>query len=490
MAAPDGPNTGPVAETARIDAIDVLRGVALLGILLMNVQSFSMPQAAYFNPTAYGDLEGANLYVWVAGRMLADQKFMTIFSMLFGAGIVLMAGRAEARGDARRVHYRRMGWLLVIGLLHAHLLWPGDVLFLYAVCGMLVYPLRRQPPGRLLALGAGLLAVASAYSVWSGVSFPYWPEAERVAFTAGTWQPPPARIEEELAAWRGGWLDQQPVRSAGALEFETYILVAWGVWRAGGLMLIGMALFRYGVFGARRPARFYTALVAAGVAVGLPLQAWGIALDFAYGWPVWVVLRGCAAPLLAEHRGQPRPCRRGHAGLPDGGASRPGPSVGGRGPDGAEQLPAANGPLHHDLLRPWPRLVRVRGSCRADRRGGRGVGGAARRLAVLAAPLPLRTGRVGLAMAHLRRASAVAENAGARTLRVSRRSHPAGGPDRPRMPAAIHDPRQREAGEPQGAEGHVSACPIIGVHFRYSRHDIRHAVEGYGAKIRVPDQPA
>ena len=84
---PEGRNTGPVAETARIDAIDVLRGVALLGILLMNVQSFSMPQAAYFNPTAYGDLEGANLYVWVAGRMLADQKFMTIFSMLFGAGI-------------------------------------------------------------------------------------------------------------------------------------------------------------------------------------------------------------------------------------------------------------------------------------------------------------------------------------------------------------------------------------------------------------------
>ena len=197
---PDGRNTGPVAETARIDAIDVLRGVALLGILLMNIQSFAMPQAAYFNPTAYGDLEGANLYVWVAGRMLADQKFMAIFSMLFGAGIVLMAGRADARGDARQVHYRRMGWLLVIGLLHAHLLWSGDILFLYAVCGMLVYPLRRQPPGRLLALGAGLLAVGSAYSIASGVSFPHWPEDERSAFTADMWQPSAAAIDAELAA--------------------------------------------------------------------------------------------------------------------------------------------------------------------------------------------------------------------------------------------------------------------------------------------------
>ncbi len=284
---PNGSEAGPVAQGARIDSIDVLRGVALLGILVMNVQSFAMPQAAYFNPTAYGDLEGANLYVWVAGRMLADQKFMTVFSMLFGAGIVLMAGRAEARGDGRQVHYRRMGWLLVIGLLHAHLFWPGDILFLYAVCGMLVYPLRRQAPGRLLAFGAVLLAVASAYSVGSGLSLPYWPEEARAAFAASVWQPTPEMLDAELAAYRGGWLDQQPARSAGAFAFETFMLITWGVWRAGGLMLIGMALFRREVFSARRSPRFYAGLIAVAVAVGLPLQAYGIALDFARGWPVW-----------------------------------------------------------------------------------------------------------------------------------------------------------------------------------------------------------
>ena len=279
--------TGPVVGVARIDAIDVLRGVALLGILLMNVQSFAMPYAAYFNPTAYGDLEGMNLYVWVAGRMLADQKFMTIFSMLFGAGIVLMAERAEARGDTRRVHYRRMGGLLVIGLLHAHLLWSGDILFLYAVCGMLVYPLRRLSPGWLLALGAALLAVPSAYSLGSGLSLPHWPEEARAAFTVNTWQPTPAMIDAELAAYRGGWLDQQPARSEGALAFETFFLITWGMWRAGGLMLIGMGLFKRGVFGVRRSPRFHAALIAAAVAVGLPLQACGIVLDFARGWALW-----------------------------------------------------------------------------------------------------------------------------------------------------------------------------------------------------------
>ena len=284
---PDRPNAGPVAETARIDAIDVLRGFALLGILIMNIQGFAMPQAAYFNPTAYGDLEGANLWVWLTGRMLADQKFMTIFSMLFGAGIALMAGRAEARGGAGRLHYRRMGWLLVIGLLHAHLLWHGDILFTYAVGGMAVYPLRRLSPGRLVALGTALLAVGSAIQVGSGLSLPTWPEEARAAFTTDVWRPTPELIDASLAAFRGGWIEQQPVRSAGALTFQTFALLTWGFWRAGGLMLVGMALFKAGVFSASRSPRFYAGLIAAAVAVGLPLQAYGLSLDFAHGWPVW-----------------------------------------------------------------------------------------------------------------------------------------------------------------------------------------------------------
>ena len=180
-----------------------------------------------------------------------------------------------------------MGWLIVIGLLHAHLLWSGDILFLYGVCGMLIYPLRRQPPGRLLVLGTAVLLVASAYSAWSGLLFPEWPQEARTSFTEEVWQPTPAMIQQELAAYRGGWLDQLPTRSASALEFETIALITWGLWRAGGLMLIGMALFRLGVFGAERSPRFHLALIAVALAVGLPLQAYGIATDFERGWPVW-----------------------------------------------------------------------------------------------------------------------------------------------------------------------------------------------------------
>jgi len=276
-----------VSEAERIDSIDVLRGVAVLGILVMNIQLFAMPGAAYFNPTVYGDLEGLNLYVWIVGRMFADQKFMTIFSILFGASIVLIYDRTEARGNARRIHYRRMVWLLVIGLGHAYLFWSGDILFLYAVCGMLVYPLRRQPPGRMLMFGVVLLAVASAFSIGMGLSLPYWSQDARAVFTQEVWQPTEEMIEAELAAYRGGWLAQQPFRSAATLEFQTSSLVAWGLWRAGGLMLVGMALFRYGVLSAECSQRFYMLLIALAIVIGLPLVVYGIAINFERGWPVW-----------------------------------------------------------------------------------------------------------------------------------------------------------------------------------------------------------
>src|SRR3989442_15721009 len=89
---------GAVAETKRIVSMDVLRGFALLGILVMNIQSFAMVGAVYDNPTAYGDLNGANFLVWLLSHLLADQKFIAIFSMLFGAGIVLISQKAETSG--------------------------------------------------------------------------------------------------------------------------------------------------------------------------------------------------------------------------------------------------------------------------------------------------------------------------------------------------------------------------------------------------------
>ena len=281
-------HAAPVVQDARIDSIDVLRGFALLGILAMNIQLFAMPGAAYFNPTAYGDLNGANLYVWLGSRLFADQKFMTIFSMLFGAGIVLMAGRAERSGNATRVHYRRMGWLALIGLAHAHLLWYGDILFLYAVCGMLVYPLRRLSPTPLLVAGTAVVSVGSFVFLLGGISLPYWPEEALDQL----WQPTQPLIDAEVAAYTGGWLDQALPRSTAAIGFETFVILLWGGWRAGGLMLIGMALFKLGVFSAQRSRRFYGALIAVAALLAVPVEAYGVVLDFRYGWAPWSFFQG------------------------------------------------------------------------------------------------------------------------------------------------------------------------------------------------------
>ena len=132
-------------QPVRIAMLDVLRGFALLGILLMNIQSFSMPGAAYLNPYAYGDMEGANYWVWTLSHVLADQKFMGLFSMLFGVGVLVFCQRAEDKGHAAAsLHYRRMGWLFLFGLAHGYLFWYGDILFSYALCGCLVFLMRRK----------------------------------------------------------------------------------------------------------------------------------------------------------------------------------------------------------------------------------------------------------------------------------------------------------------------------------------------------------
>jgi len=90
-----GQNISPVELPKRIHSLDILRGFAVLGIMIMNIQSYSMISAAYINPTAFGDLSGINKWVWIVSHTFADLKFMTIFSILFGAGILVFTGRFE-----------------------------------------------------------------------------------------------------------------------------------------------------------------------------------------------------------------------------------------------------------------------------------------------------------------------------------------------------------------------------------------------------------
>ena len=270
----------PVAETDRLVAMDVLRGFVLLGILVMNIQSFSMPMAAYPNPTAYGDLTGANLWVWILSHLFFDQKFMTIFAMLFGAGILLMTGRA---GDqAGRMHRRRMGWMLLFGLLHAHLFWYGDILYWYALCGFVAFLFRHKAPRTLITVGVVLITIGFALGVLFGLVMP----AETMTKIGNTeWKPTADIINAELAAYRGGFLEQAAHRSPTSLTFETFYFLLF-FWKVLGLQLIGMALLKLDVFTARREPRAYLQLAALGFGIGLPIVAFGIWRNFAHQWSV------------------------------------------------------------------------------------------------------------------------------------------------------------------------------------------------------------
>jgi uncharacterized protein len=288
----DVPSPGAVQQTDRIQSIDVLRGFALLGILVMNIQSFSMIEAAYSNPTAYGSLQGANYWVWLVSHVLADQKFMTIFSMLFGAGIVLMTSRQKkATGKSAAVHYRRMGALALFGLLHAYLLWYGDILFSYAACGLLVYLFRRLRPWLLYLLGGIAIALPALLMLLGGLLLPPFfrslpPDQQKVIKHEinKSWQPSPEQADKEIAAYQDGFVSGFQYRWKLALGIETFGVAFFTLWRAGGLMLIGMALFKRGVFSAERSTGFYLALLAVAVCVGIPLILFGAQRNENSGW--------------------------------------------------------------------------------------------------------------------------------------------------------------------------------------------------------------
>jgi uncharacterized protein len=161
---------GPVVGSERIGSIDVLRGVAVLGILVMNVRDFAMPLRAFEDPAFPDGFRWSNFVAWVTTDLFFQDKMIAIFSMLFGAGILIFADRAAARGaSVPALSYRRHLWLLAFGLVHAYGFWFGDILITYAVCGMLVFPLRRCSPRVLFVIGFLVFSVAILFRQWPEV---------------------------------------------------------------------------------------------------------------------------------------------------------------------------------------------------------------------------------------------------------------------------------------------------------------------------------
>ena len=243
----------PVARAERVEALDVLRGASLFGVLLVNLLSdFKVPLAEHIL-TFHTDPGVANRLVDVLVAGLLEFKAITLFSLGFGAGVAALAERASSRGVAvRRFLARRFLILLALGLCHLILIWNGDILTLYAACGFLLLPMLRLPVAGLVV--AGVAALALPFVLPFGLPVPGEEGLRSLAVEA-------ARVN----AW-GSYGD--------VLAFhlvETRLLIAPLLIsilpRTLGLMLLGLAAWRAGVL--QEPGRHRGLLRAVALAGGV-----------------------------------------------------------------------------------------------------------------------------------------------------------------------------------------------------------------------------
>ena len=221
----------------------------MLGILLMNAVSFRFGHGPYFNLSAGGSESWLDWTVGILGEVFVDQKFMGVFSLLFGAGMVLFIDRANRRGRrAALLNLWRNALLLLIGVLH-FLVWDGDVLIAYALSSVFLIALRKLPNWALISLGVAVfnLSVATAFLT------------QRLADTTD-------------ASLSGLWIPGE----VSDQEVLGLVLVLGFFLRALGLILVGAGLYRTGFMDGALPPRTYRLAAVVGLSVGLPLAATGV----------------------------------------------------------------------------------------------------------------------------------------------------------------------------------------------------------------------
>jgi uncharacterized protein len=297
----------PVGAGERIAAVDTLRGVALFGILLLNITAFALPGAAYSDPGVAGGDSGLNHAWWLVSQILFEGKMRTLFSMLFGASVVLLTARAEERGAGARIadiYYRRTIWLIVFGMLHAYFIWSGDILYSYGVAGLFLFPFRRRPARFLIAAGLAVLAIGVPKTILEGRRIEAVRAkaemADRITAAGGqpsdeqveardewrmvtrSMQPTPAQIQKELTDHRGPYRGLFLSRMEDVSYEESRGFYRFGFIDVAGMMLLGMGLLKLGVLSAVRSPRFYTLLALAGYGIGIPINVWMALHDAAH----------------------------------------------------------------------------------------------------------------------------------------------------------------------------------------------------------------
>jgi uncharacterized protein len=268
----------------RIVTLDVIRGLAVMGIFSVNVTAFAFIFPAYMNPAAAGLESGLDLATWFANFVLVDGKMRSLFSMLFGASMLLVIERAVAAGRSGfSTHYRRMIVLALFGLAHFYFIWFGDILFLYAVIGMVAYAFIRKPPRSLLIWAAGLFLLNAAMMAASSA---YFRSADAEAHAADA---TPAEIREWNKAISWGWQSEEKtardiaIHRGPAIERARHMLTERAAEPFGGLlffgpetlalMLLGMAAYKSGFLTGEWSDRRYRSVAVWTLSIGAVASA-------------------------------------------------------------------------------------------------------------------------------------------------------------------------------------------------------------------------
>ncbi len=294
------PGLNAPAPAGRIAQIDVLRGFAVLGVFWIGVGAFGMPYGANALPTLLGTPSGLNLSLWAATTVFMEGAMRGVFSILFGASALIFLDETRlAREGVALVDrfYRRNLTLMLFGLVHAWLLlWPHDVLYAYGLLGLFLFPLRRAPTLALFVLGVALQAVADLTIDWPTVldwlsGAPGSDQAAALASGVGD-QADSARflgwlrlqMEEDIATYHSGYLVIFIAQAAEVAAQQSTRFYQHHFFEIGGMMLIGMALYRWGVLSGRRSAGFYLLLTLLGFGIGGWLRGAGIYQVYAQGF--------------------------------------------------------------------------------------------------------------------------------------------------------------------------------------------------------------
>ena len=266
----------PSNPTDRIRTLDLIRGVAVLGILAINVAGFAAPGSAVYSP----DMPRAGVWqdhaAWLLTFVLFEGKMRALFSVLFGASLLLFVERADAAGrNGARLQARRLAWLMVFGYLHFALIWDGDILFLYAAIGFVALAVRNWRPVQLVTAAALILAL---WQVW-GAAMWLPSVATEVAVNGGTasaavQQQHAASIAQYRSAYakdvaeaKLSWPAQVKAKLADRAD-NPLNLIAYNWGETLPWMLLGMALLRSGFFAGAWPRRRMAALASAGIGLG------------------------------------------------------------------------------------------------------------------------------------------------------------------------------------------------------------------------------